>query len=199
MEVITPLNAHAFAPVSEAEYLALDAAGETKYELIDGRVFAMAGGLPAHNLISGNIYTALRARLRGSPCLPFNSDQRIHIPETGSYVYPDVSVVCRPFTRRADDASSFVKPRMLCEVLSPSTREHDLGLKWSHYQMMPGLEEMLFVHLEPRLVEHFHRVGEDQWLMTRVIGQGVVKLDAFGITLPLDEVYADLDILSATE
>lgn len=26
--------------------------------------------------------------LRGRPCKPFNSDQRIHIPATGLYTYP---------------------------------------------------------------------------------------------------------------
>lgn len=31
--------------------------------------------------------------LRGRPCKPFNSDQRIHIPATGLYTYPDGGVV----------------------------------------------------------------------------------------------------------
>lgn len=199
MEVITPVHAHAFTPVTEAEYLAIDAAGQTKYELIDGRLYAMAGATPIHNLIAGNIFTALRIRLRGGPCLPFNSDQRIHIHANGDYVYPDVSVVCRPYTRCEGDATTFLDPTLICEVLSPGTRDRDLSVKREAYQAIPQLKEMLFVSPEPRMVEHYHRVAEDQWLMTRVIGQGDVKLDAFGLTLPLDEIYADLDLLSASD
>ncbi len=199
MEVITPVHAHAFTPVTEAEYLAIDAAGETKYELIDGRLYAMAGGTADHNHISGSIYMALRLRLRGQRCTPFNSDQRVFIESLDSYLYPDISVACAPFTWRDDKRTTLIGPRLVCEVLSPGTRDRDLSVKREAYQAIPQLEEMLFVSPEPRMVEHYHRVAEDQWLMTRVIGQGDVKLDAFGLTLPLDEIYADLDLLSASD
>lgn len=194
MEVITPVHAQAFSEVTEAEYLAIDGAGETKYELVDGRLYAMAGGSADHNHISGSIYMALRTRLAGQPCTPFNSDQRVHVETGDNYLYPDVSVACAPFTWRDEKRVTLVGPRLVCEVLSPSTKDRDLSVKREAYQAIPELEEMLFVHIEPRLVEHYHRVAEDQWLMTRIIGQGVIKLDAFGFTLPLDEIYDGLEL-----
>lgn len=195
MEVLAPVHAHAFSAVTEAEYLAIDGASERKYELIGGRLYAMAGALPVHNLISANIVAALRRLLRGTPCLPFGSDQRINIGANGDYVYPDVSVICRPYTRHETDKTTFVAPTLVCEVLSPSTRELDLSVKRETYQALPGLKEMLFVWPEPRTVEHYRRVADDQWLMTRVIGRAEVSLEAFGVVLPLDEIYADVEAL----
>lgn len=180
MEFITPVHAEAFSGVTEAEYLAIDAAGDSKYELLDGRLYAMAGASADHNHISGSIYMALRTRLRGHPCTPFNSDQRVYIESMASYVYPDVSVACGPFSWLDEERLTLTDPRLVCEVLSDSTRDRDLGPKWKAYQTIPGLRDMLFVHAATRLIEHFHRVGDEQWLMTRIAEQGAIELKALG-------------------
>ncbi len=195
MEVITPVHAHAYSSVTEAEYLAIDGASARKYELIDGRLYAMAGAPADHNHISGSIYMALRTRLSGRPCTPFNSDQRVYIRSTASYVYPDVSVACAPFSWLDDKRLTMADPRLVCEVLSDSTRDVDEGPKWKAYQSISALQDMLFVHVTSRVVEHFHRVADDQWLMTRIADQGAVELKTFGFSLPLVEIYDGLDVI----
>ena len=63
-------------------------------EIRDGEVWAMAGASPRHNRISARCIAELDAALRGRPCVPLGSDQRVHVPATHSYCYPDVTVVC---------------------------------------------------------------------------------------------------------
>ncbi|MGY8690310.1 MAG: hypothetical protein ACKVHP_21565, partial [Verrucomicrobiales bacterium] len=57
----------------------------------------MAGTSVRHNQIATNSHGALGAKLRGKPCLPFNSDMKIRVrsPTHTRFYYRDVSVICR--------------------------------------------------------------------------------------------------------
>lgn len=76
-----------------AEYLALDVAGDTRWEWVDGAAYAISGGRPLHAAVTLNVSAALRVLLRGRPCRPTSPDQRIHVQRTRAYPYPDVSVI----------------------------------------------------------------------------------------------------------
>ena len=58
------------------------------------------------------------------------SDMRLHVAAANCYFYPDVLVACSAL----DLASPMVKtePKLIAEVLSPSTAAYDRGLKFSH-------------------------------------------------------------------
>jgi hypothetical protein len=71
--------------VTEAEYLALEAISDVRHEWVGGEIVAMAGGSDRHNVIAVNLVGELRDRLRGGPCQPFASDQRLHVEATGLY------------------------------------------------------------------------------------------------------------------
>src|SRR5438552_1694262 len=87
---------------TEAEYLALEAASSTKHEFVDGYIVSMAGAKPAHNKLAVNVTVRLHALARGRGCSVLNSDQRVHVPATGLYCYPDVTVVCGQEKYRSD-------------------------------------------------------------------------------------------------
>lgn len=63
------------------EYLHKEEASEEKHQYYQGEIFTMSGAKVPHNIIAGNLYSELRQKLKGKSCRPFNSDQRIHIPE----------------------------------------------------------------------------------------------------------------------
>lgn len=77
-----------------AEYLDLERKSETKSELLNGVMFAMTGASREHNLISGNVFAALHAQLRGRSCEIYTNDMRVRVPTTDLFTYPDVVVVC---------------------------------------------------------------------------------------------------------
>jgi len=69
---------------TEREYLALERASDRKHEFVDGAIVAMAGARPAHNTIAANMTAVLVQLVRARDCITLTSDQRVHVPATGS-------------------------------------------------------------------------------------------------------------------
>lgn len=173
------------------EYLELDRNSEERYEYYDGVVFAMTGGSPGHARIGGNVYAALRQRLRGGNCEVFNSDMRIRIPDAMPYRYPDTSVVCgEPVFEELGGQQMLVNPRLIVEVLSPSTAASDLGEKFTAYQSIESFEEYLVISQErPHVIQHL-RQERRRWLRIESAGlESELTLESLHVTLPLTEIY----------
>src|SRR5882762_591732 len=71
--------------LTEAQYLEIERTAEFKSEFFDGEMFAMAGGSRRHSLIASNLIGELRTRLKGRPCVVFNSDLRVKVEATGLF------------------------------------------------------------------------------------------------------------------
>lgn len=99
-------------PWTLEDFLTWEAQQDERYEFIDGRILGMVGGTNAHALIKGNVYAALRARLRGQVCRPIIDGPKV-VPAQGSY-YPDVMVSCEPIVPGADRIEA---PVVVVEVL----------------------------------------------------------------------------------
>ena len=176
-----------------AEYLAREETAVYKSEFYRGQIFAMSGGTLEHNTVGGNVFTALRIRLRGSPCLPFNSDQRIRIPGNGLVTYPDVSIVCGGPQRDPQSPTAVNNPSVIFEVLSDSTESYDRGKKFDLYRQLESLREYILVAQDEAHVERFVRQADDSWLLTVFKGlDAVLELTTLGCSLPLAEVYEDV-------
>ena len=61
------------------------------------------------------------------------------------------------------------------------------------YQSIETLSDVLYVTQHARVVEHFRRVQERQWLLTRATGHDVLVIEGLGLSLPLDEIYAGVE------
>lgn len=184
------------APVTQytlAEYLAREETATCKSEFYRGQIFAMSGGTPRHNTASVNILAALRGRLRGTPCRPFNSDQQIRIPANGLMTYPDVSVVCGELQLAAQAPNAIINPRVIFEVLSKSTDSYDRGKKFDLYRQLESLREYILIAQDEPHVERFVRQADDSWLLTVFKGlDAVVELTTLNCALPLAEIYEDV-------
>lgn len=177
--------------LTEAEYLAIERAAEFKSESFDGEMFAMAGGSPMHSLIATNLASEVRSRLKGRPCVPFNSDLRLKIVATGLYTYPDLSVVYGPLEFADAEEDVIVNPTLLAEVLSDSTESYDRGKKFEHYRQIPTLREYLLVSQKEPRIEQFVRGSDGEWRLREAAGlETQMELPSLQITLPLAEVFA---------
>ncbi|MBI5498355.1 MAG: Uma2 family endonuclease [Deltaproteobacteria bacterium] len=184
------------AKMDEATYLEQERRSDTKHEFINGEILAMSGASARHNVIAANILSSLSVLLRSRPCIVYGPDQRIHIPSTGAYCYPDVSVACGRQQMHTRDADSLTNPVLLVEVLSDSTEAYDRGAKFADYRNIPSLEEYLLVSQLEERIEHFHRLPTGQWILTVAQGkEAVLELPALSAALALHEVYAKLDLL----
>ena len=176
------------------DYLRVEEDSGIKHEFLAGRVWAMAGGSPDHAGIAANIMRLLGNQLVGRPCRVFTSDLRIGVQTTELVTYPDVSVVCGQLERDPIDRTghTITNPKVLVEVLSPSTAEYDRGEKVRHYQLIPSLEAIVLVDHETHRVELLQRVGAE-WMRTESTDQ--IMIDSIGCTLSIAEIYRDpLDV-----
>ncbi len=175
------------------EYLARERVAAGKSEYYRGEIFAMAGGSVRHNTIGGNVFASLRGRLRGSPCRPYNSDQRIRIPANGLATYPDVSIVCDEFQVDAEDRDAIINPRVIFEVLSKSTESYDRGKKFDLYRQLDSLHEYILIVQDEPHVERFLRQEDGSWVLTVLKGwEAVLELQSITVLLPLSEIYEDV-------
>ncbi len=180
---------------TETEYLALEKASDRKHEFVDGAIVAMAGARPPHNALASNISAALVALTRGRGCLTLNSDQRIHIPATRLYAYPDVTLACGE--RRYDDADppSLLNPTVIVEVTSDSTEDFDRGTKFLRYQSVAELRHYVIVSHRERRIDHFRREGDGQWhLTTHTREDALLALPEHGGAIVLADVYGGVDL-----
>lgn len=160
----------------------------------------MAGGSADHSLIAANVIGELRSRVQGKPCRVYDSNLRVRIPKTVLYTYPDATVICGPRQIDPDDPTgeTILNPRVIVEVLSPSTEAYDRGEKFGRYRQLDSLEEYVLVsQLTPR-VEVFYRQGDGTWLFDAASElTATARLRSLKIELPLADVYAGIEFAAS--
>src|SRR5579862_2992921 len=66
-----PAYAHAQPFMTVDEYMELEEQSSFRHEYVNGVVYAMSRPSIAHARITGELFVAFKAHLRGSPCEPF--------------------------------------------------------------------------------------------------------------------------------
>ncbi len=176
--------------VSPSEFLAGEEAAPCKHEYLNGVVYAMAGGTLRHSQIGGNIFAALKSRLRGKPCRPWNSDTLTHLRHGADerFYYPDISVICGPVDPKARSTDH---PTVIFEVLSPSTARFDTGEKKDAYLRCESLQAYVIVHSE-KVEVTIHTRRADGWDVVRYDETtDTLQLPSIECELPLAEIYEE--------
>jgi len=175
------------------QYLMLEEDSGSKHEFLDGQVWAMSGGTPDHAAVAGNVLTLLNVQLIGKKCRVFTSYLRVRVAATGLGTYPDVSVICGRVELDPEDAKrhTVINPRLLVEVLSPSTEVYDRGEKLRHYQQIASVEEIVLVAHDRIEIEVVRREADGTW-SRHVAGDGqTAQLSSVSCALSVREVYRD--------
>jgi Uma2 family endonuclease len=170
-------------------FLDWEAGQDERHELVGGLARMMTGATRRHERISGNVFFALKQRLRSGKCLPFGPDIGVRTA-AGNLRRPDVGVDCGAFRDRDVVAD---QPTLVVEVLSERTRLIDVGAKLIEYMNLPSTRYCL--HVEPQSpAVRLARRGEDgTWESVLIEGlDAIVELPMLGITLPLAEIYEGL-------
>ena len=176
--------------LSVDEYLALDRAGEVRYEFLNGEIFAMGGASWNHGLVNGNLAALLRERLKGRGCFVQSSDLRVQVAATGLYAYPDLTVLCGP-PQFADQAfDTLLNPRVIVEILSASTAAYDRTVKFAHYRKLESLQDYLLVAQDEMKVERYSRRSPHHWEYWESLGvDDEVEIPSLAVRFPLSEIY----------
>jgi Uma2 family endonuclease len=184
------------------EYFELEHESEEKHDYIDGQIVSMSGGTFEHSVIMTNLIAAVHAKLRGTPCRVFESNLRVAVRKNARYSYPDLGIVCgQPqFDPKDKRRTTIMNPRVVIEVLSPSTESADRGEKFQRYLKLSSLEEYWLVSQDQARVEGYFRQPDGMWLLAYVEGLGsTAVIRSLSIDIPMSEIYAGVDLAPANE
>jgi Uma2 family endonuclease len=152
-----------------------------RYELVAGEVFAMAPQRSGHALAAFQVARRLANAVEtaGLPCTVYADGMSVEVDATTVYE-PDAMVRCGAALPYG--ATKVTDPLVVVEVLSPSTRAVDTGLKLGDYFRIPSLRHYLILRVETRTITH-HQRDEAGAILTRLVRDGRLTLDPPGIEL----------------
>jgi Uma2 family endonuclease len=179
-----------------AEYLDLERKADGRHEYHDGEILAMSGGSLEQSLITANIVGELRNALKGKPCRVAESNLRVRIARQGRYVYPDALVFCGApkFDPEDDQRHTLINPRVIIEVLSPSTEAYDRGDKFTQYRQIEAFEEYILISQDRPNVESWLRQPDGAWSIQNYASlDSSGKVRCLGIEIPMAEIYAGIE------
>ena len=184
------------------EYFRIELQSPTRHEYHDGQIFEMSGGSYEHSLIISNTNRRLGNALDGKPCRVLDGNLKIGIASMDRFVYPDVFVICgQPqFDPRDPNRHTVTNPRLIVEVLSPSTESYDRTAKFNRYRELDSFEEYVLISQNQAAVETFFRQPDRTWLFTPHSGvEAVVHLRSLTIEPRLADLYAGVEFRSVPE
>lgn len=178
-----------------AQYLARERAAAVKSDYVEGRSVMMAGATRAHNVIVGNLITALSNALEGKPCEVYPSDMRVQVKRKEAYVYPDVVIVCgKPeFIDARED--TLTNPTVIVEVLSRSTYKYDQATKFALYKRLESLRAYIMVDSEQTLVWCIQREAGGAGWQVEILNKfkDAVRIEPLDATLTLRRIYSKVE------
>jgi Uma2 family endonuclease len=154
----------------------------------------MTGSSSQHNAIATRLYAATAAHLRGSLWQAFRSDTKVRVRTNmrDYFYYPDMLVISED-DRRADGGEGlpFVRsPRLIAEVISPSTENIDRREKAMMYREIASLEEYVLIAQEECEVTIFRRRQQWRPVICNALEERA-EFRAIGLSLPLAQLYRD--------
>jgi len=189
--------------MSEAAFHELERLSpDRKYEYLNGIAYLMSGGSVAHDRITRNVGYALDSQLRSGPCRAFGVDVQVLLGMKKNskkhYAFPDATVSCNVADRRPEN-TLIESPRVVIEVLSPSTEARDRGVKFKSYQGCPTMQEIVLMSQFAQYVEIWQRDDQDgnTWHY-RHYGPGeIVEIKSIDVQIDITDIYQGLDFEEA--
>lgn len=161
-----------------------------RFELSNGVVVAMAPERASHNQAKLNAVIALRGAIgaRGLPCRAMTDGMAVRVDERTVYE-PDALVRCGP--PLPGEAVEVADPIIVVEVVSPSSRGVDRGVKLASYFSLTSVRHYLIVDTDRRIVIHNER-DEEGRIGVRIVREGPLTLDPPGLDIEVRDIFDGL-------
>jgi Uma2 family endonuclease len=163
---------------------------EGRFELDNGVVVAMAPERVHHAIAKRDVMIALHNAIHmdGLACQALPDGMAVRVNDRTVYE-PDALVRCGP--PLPGDAIEVLDPIIVVEVVSPSSRGIDRGVKLASYFALPSVCHYLIVDTEKRVVIH-HRRGVGGRIEVQILHDGELALDPPGLTIGVRDIFAGL-------
>jgi Uma2 family endonuclease len=172
------------------EYLAVERTAELRHEYANGLLYEMSSASRQHIRIVVNLTRHLGNALEAGACEPFANDMRVWVPRRRSYNYPDVVVVCGEAKFLDNEFDTLLNPRLVIEVLSPSTEIRDRTEKFRDYRTLDSFVEYVLIAQDKQEIDHYVK-RDGVWTILEV--GDVLELQSVPVRLPLSEIYARVE------
>ncbi len=170
-------------PLTVEEFLVWERAQPLRYEFdgVQPIPMGMTGGTPAHERLIARIIMAVGPFL-SPPCEIFASG--LKVVTDGRVRYPDASVGCDA----ADESDDVVQPKIVFEVLSPSSALIDRRVKAAEYRQVLSIEAYVILNQDRPELTVMRRA--DDWQELHLIGRdAILRLPELGFDVPLSALY----------
>lgn len=171
------------------DFLAWEEHQPERHEFFRGETFAMVGGTARHNRVILNLASRIGDHLDGTACQVFAENMKVQISE--GVLYPDVMVTCGKAD--AGDEQTVTDPKLIIEVLSPSTRGYDKRDKFILYRTLASLREYVLIDPTKRQVEVFTLVDGGAWTLTDQTAAEFFTLVSIDCKLTMDFVFKGVE------
>jgi Uma2 family endonuclease len=160
---------------------------EGRYELDNGTVVAMSPERVSHARAKLNAVIALHNAIgaRELTCEAFPDGMSVRVNDRTVYE-PDALVRCGP--PLPGDAIEVTDPVVVVEVVSPSSRGIDRGVKLAGYFSLPSLRHYLIIDTDKRVVIHHRRDAEGR-IDVRIHHDGPLTLDPPGLAINIRDIF----------
>ncbi|HEX8198506.1 MAG TPA: Uma2 family endonuclease [Pyrinomonadaceae bacterium] len=178
------------------EYLELERQSDVRHEYYEGEIYAMAGETLKHSQICINLAREVSSQLKGKPCQALSPNMKVRAQTKGLFAYPDLTVVCGEPIFHDQKRDVLLNPRVIFEVLSPSTERYDRTMKFFKYrQEIQDLTDYIIVSQDSAFIEHYEKQADGRWVHTVVGGlENVLNVASINCVLSLAEIYDRVEI-----
>jgi Uma2 family endonuclease len=111
------------------------------------------------------------------------------------FTYPDITIICGEPETLNNDNWNVLNPSVIIEVLSPSTKNYDLGQKFILYRDIPTFKEYILIDSE-RIHVEVYRVNErSHWELEEYKNStDALFIKVTESLIPLVEIYDQINL-----
>lgn len=172
------------------QYLEIERKAERRSEFVDGQMFLMSGASRKHVGIVRNASRRLDEQFEDGRCEVLTNDMRVRVDPGGPYYYPDLVVVCGEPEFEDVAFDTLLNPKIVIEVLSPSTEPYDRGKKFKMYRQIQSLAEYLLISQDQISVEHYVLQPNGEWSYKEISSlDAIIELPSVGAKLKAADIY----------
>lgn len=178
-------------PFASEEYLKFEREAEERHEFIDGKIIKMAGESLAHSQISFSLSGIFYNQLLNKSCQGLSPNMKVRTTTKSLFAYPDLVIVCGAPKFHDVKKDVLINPKIIFEVLSPSTERYDRGEKFQYYKNeTPSLADYILVSQDQILVEQFTKQENESWLYRSCSkAEDILRIESIEVEVLLQDVY----------
>ena len=157
------------------------------YQLIEGELVMSPVPKPIHQIVSGNLFEALRKFLKDKGILLY-APVDVYLDEENAF-QPDLLFISEERKDILKEDGVYGAPDLVVEILSPSTAYYDLRKKKEVYERT-GVKEYWIVDPEMKSVEVYVNEEGKFRLFQELKEKGSIRSQIIeGLSIPLENIF----------